>query len=98
MNKNEKTSLREFSFVGDNIEVEVLIDVDKKQAIQVCWAVWSFFLKDNNDQNSEEVEHRFGENSKLTCYAVNPQQAFEIAKRDLMLCASDEEEFKVIGI
>lgn len=39
MNKNEKTSLREFSFVGDDIEVEVLIDVDKKQAIQVLYQV-----------------------------------------------------------
>jgi hypothetical protein len=88
----------EVTFVGENIEVYANINEDGK-AIDVYWNrdKRRLFLTNNNDKDSSEVPYRQGQNP-LFVHAVDPEEAFRIARRDFNLTESDEKQLVEIDM
>lgn len=88
-------AVAEFTLVGERIEVYVRIQTETKEVVDVYWSRKNTFPLDINDPDAGEVPHEAGKNP-LFVHAVDPQQAFDLARKFYNVTSDEEDEFNAL--
>lgn len=85
--------VQEITFVGERLEVYFGIQDETGEIKHAYWpkSQWFYKDKDEDEEDREEVPHHEAKDGSVHVFAIDPDEAFRIAKRDLNLTGEDEK-------